>query len=99
MQLRRRKPDGQFAYEEFSSRHAETVSQLRIARRDGIVYMIFKESDDKPAVMMSRAEVGNQPIPGTFLRAMVHTGGDNRKTIVRFESLEIHAEKIINTKR
>jgi hypothetical protein len=78
-----------------SSRQVKGVRQLRLARRGGVVYLIYQAASAAPPQVLARADVGKAPVPATSLRALVHTGGAGRKTIVRFRDLRIHAERIV----
>lgn len=95
MQLNRRNRAGSMDYQELASRQVEAVRQLRLARRDGILYLLFRPGENAPSQVLARAEVGDAPVPPTFLRALVHTGGAGRKTVVRLKNLRIRAERLI----
>jgi hypothetical protein len=94
-QLNAKIPDGSISYQELSTRQTDGVRQLRLARRGGIVYLIYQPASAALPQILGRAEVGRAPVPATHLRALVHTGGAGRKTVVRFRDLRVHAERII----
>ena len=92
--LRRKRSDNTVDVQRNESLNVPTVSVLRLARRGDLIYQVFRESDGEPAVILGAMTVGGDPLSDGFLRALIHTGGAGRKTIVRFKSLSIHAEKI-----
>ena len=93
LQLRRLRPDGQLEYREIFTAAAKQAVQLRIARRGSIAYALYREHHNAPVRILGRVEVGTDPVPAGTLRTLVHTGGSNRETIVRFRSLSIYAEQ------
>jgi hypothetical protein len=93
MQLNAKNRDGAISYQELSSRQVDGVRQLRIARRRGIAYLIYHPATGAAPQVLAKAEVGGAAVP--YVRALVHTGGAGRKTIVRLRDLKIHAERII----
>ncbi len=93
-QIRRVRPDGSLAYQELQTTKAAGATLLRLARRGDIIYQIFQESDKTKPEVLGAMIIGTDPVPDGFLRTLIHTGGANRKTIVRYKSLSIYAEKI-----
>ena len=93
-QLRRVRRGGDFDYQELVSRRAENATLLRLARRGEIVYQIFQSEDQATPEVLGAMKIGTEPVSSGYLRALIHTGGANRKTIVRFKSLQLHAEKL-----
>lgn len=93
-QLRRVRRGGDFDYQELVSRKSENATLLRLARRGDVVYQIFQSEDQPQAVVLGAMKIGTEPVSSGYLRALIHTGGANRKTIIRFKSLQLHAEKL-----
>ena len=94
MQMRRHRPDGGISHQILNSREAATIHHLRLARRGSIVYLLFQDAPENQPQIAATAEVGTEPVPATFLRALIHTGGAGRETVVRFKSLKIHADSL-----
>lgn len=95
-QQRRIRGDGTFNYQEIVSRPETTASLLRLARRGDVIYQIFQGEPDSPPQILGAMKMGTDPVPLGLLRALIHTGGDNRKTVIRFKSFRIQAEKIVD---
>jgi hypothetical protein len=95
-QQRRIRGDGTFNYQEIVSRPETTASLLRLARRGDVIYQIFQAEPDSPPEILGAMKMTADRIPSGFLRTLIHTGGDNRKTVIRFKSLSIRAEKIVD---
>lgn len=95
-QQRRIRGDGTFNYQEIVSRPKTTASLLRLARRSDVIYQIFQAERDSPPEILGAMKMTTDPIPSGMLRTLIHTGGDNRKTIIRFKSLSIRANKIVD---
>ena len=95
-QQRRIRGDGTFNYQEIVSRPESTASLLRLARRGDVIYQIFQSEPDSPPEVLGAMKMGTDPVPSGLLRALIHTGGDNRKTVIRFKSFRIHAEEIVD---
>ncbi|QDU38075.1 hypothetical protein Mal4_23950 [Maioricimonas rarisocia] len=98
VQLRRRKPDGEFRFDELSRTQSDTIHELRLARRDDIVYFIFRDKPGNHPIVLSRVRAGDGPVLETFVRALVHTGGADRTTVARFRKLHIRADKLAGVK-
>ncbi len=94
-QLRRVRKDGTFNYQELVSRPDSTATLLRLARRGDIIYQIIRAEPNSPEEILSVMKIGTDPVPSGFLRALIHTGGENRKTVIRFRSIRICAERIV----
>lgn len=94
-QLRRIRRGGDFDYQELVSRRAENATLLRLARRGDVVYQIFQSEDQATPELLGAMKIGDGPVSSGYLRALIHTGGANRKTIVRFKSLQLQAEKLV----
>ncbi len=95
MQWNIKNPDGSIRYQELTTRKIDGVRQLRLARRDGIIYLLYQPSFAAVTQVLARAEVGKAAVPIESLQALVHTGGSNRTTVVRFRDLNVHAERIL----
>jgi hypothetical protein len=93
-QLRRVRRGGDFDYQELVSRRSENATLLRLARRGDIVYQIFQSEDQATPEVLGAMKIGTEPVLSGYLRALIHTGGANRKTIIRFKSLQLHAERM-----
>lgn len=93
-QLRRVRRGGDFDYQELVSRRAENATMLRLARRGDVVYQIFQSEDQATPEVLGAMKIGSGPVSSGYLRALIHTGGANRKTIIRFKSLQLQAEKL-----
>jgi hypothetical protein len=93
-QLRRVRRGGDFDYQELVSRRAENATLLRLARRGDVVYQIFQSEDQATPEVLGAMKIGSGPVSSGYLRALIHTGGANRKTIIRFKSLQLQAEKL-----
>ena len=94
-QVRRLRRDKTFDYQEVASQHSADAKLLRLARRGSIVYQIFQNSTQKTPIILGSMPIGRLPVIPGDLRLMIHTGGDNRLTSVRFRTLSIWAEKLI----
>ena len=95
-QQRRIRGDGTFNYQEIVSRPAETASLLRLARRGDVIYQIFRGKPDAPPEVLGAMKIGTDPVPLGMLRALIHTGGENRKSVIRFKAIRIRAEQIVD---
>ena len=87
--------NGEVRYEKLKFQHEGNASELRLARRDGVVYVIFRKSRDSEEQIFGAVELGEADVLPRTLEALVHTGGEGRETIVRFKSMPIHAERFI----
>lgn len=88
-------PGGGLRYNELKQLKADRVTQLRIARRGPVAYLIARKSPDDESEIIGRIEVGKAEVTPNSLRSLVHTGGAGQETIVRLKSMQIHAEQII----
>ena len=95
-QQRRIRGDGTFNYQEIVSRPEATATLLRLARRGDVIYQIFQSDPDSSPEVLGAMKMGTDPVPLGLLRALIHTGGDNRKTVIRFKSFRIRAEQIVD---
>ena len=93
-QLRRARPDGSQDYQELQTKKASGASLLRLARRGDMIYQIFQESAKTKPLILGAMTVVRDPVPDGLLRALIHTGGAKRKTVVRFKAMSLHAEKL-----
>ena len=94
-QRRRARLDGTLDHQELQTAKASSAKLLRLARRGDLIYQIFQESPDTDPIVLGAMMIGTDPVPEGFLRALIHTGGANRRTVVLFKSLEIQADRII----
>ena len=94
IQDRRLNEDGSFEYAEVASVPVGNANQLRLARRDGVVYFLVRDTDDFEPKILGRLEVGDSPIRRGDLRVTVHTAGVGHETVVLLKQLIIHAEAI-----
>jgi hypothetical protein len=95
-QLRRLRKDGKFDYQELVSQPFDDVAILRLARRGDVVYQIFRSTVQKEPVVLGAMQIGSDPVIPGDLRALVHTAGEGRTSIIRFQKLTIQAEKVID---
>ena len=95
-QQRRVRDDGTFNYQEIVSRPAATASLLRLARRGNVIYQIFQGKADSPPEVLGAMKMGTDPVPFGLLRTLIHTSGENRKTVIRFKAFRIYAEQIVD---
>jgi hypothetical protein len=95
-QQRRIRGDGTFNYQEIVSRPETTASLLRLARRGDVIYQIFQGKADSPPQVLGAMKIGTDPVQSGLLRALIHTGGENRKTVIRFRVFRIRAEQIVD---
>lgn len=96
-QQRRIRGDGTFNYQEIVSRPETTASLLRLARRGDVIYQIFQAEPDSPPEILGAMKMTTDPVPSGMLRTLIHTGGANRKTIIRFKSISIRAKRIVDS--
>lgn len=94
VQIRRREPNGQFDYHEVNRTQSDHIHELRLARRGDVAYFIFRDRPENQPIVLSRIRAGEGPIPDGFFRALVHTGGAGRKTVVRFRNLTVRSEQL-----
>ncbi|MBL8815286.1 MAG: DUF1583 domain-containing protein [Planctomyces sp.] len=92
-QIRRLRRDGQFNYQELVSKPSDEAKLLRLARRGDVVYQVYQGKEDSAPQVIGAMQIGREPVSPGYLRALIHTGGANRNTIVRFRNLTIYAEK------
>jgi hypothetical protein len=85
--------DGTLHYFELQQRKADEATQLRIARRGPIAYLIARRSITDAPEIIGRLNVGEADITPSSLSTLIHTGGEGRETIVQLKSLKIHAEQ------
>lgn len=83
--------DRGFRYDELKHLKTDRVTQLRLARRGAVAYLIARQSPEDEPVIFGRIDVGEADVPLGSFGAAVHTGGSGQETIVRFKSLTIHA--------
>ena len=95
---RRLRRDGEFDYQELVSQPSEDATLLRLSRRDKVVYQLFQNSTQKSPVILGAVLLGREPVAPGELRALIHTGGENRTTSIRFRTLDVWAEKLIEPK-
>ncbi len=94
-QLRRLRRDKEFQHQELVSQPSDDAKLLRLARRGDVVYQIFQSSTQKTPVVLGAVQIGREPVLPGDLRMLIHTGGDKRMTSVRFRTLTVWAEKLI----
>lgn len=92
--LRQKKPDGSVEYKMLQSMPADQVSGLRLSRRGDLIYQLYRESEEFAPVVLGAINITADDIPEGAVRAFVHTGGANRKSVVRFKSMTVDAETI-----
>ena len=98
-QLRRVRRDKTFDYQELVSQPSADPTLLRLARRGDVVYQIFQNSTQKSPVVLGAMQIGREPVLPGDLRMLIHTGGDKRMTSVRFRTLSIWAERMVEPKQ
>ena len=97
-QLRRVRRDKTFDYQKQVSQPSDDATLLRLARRGDVIYQIFQNSTQKIPVVLGALQIGREPVLPGDLRMLIHTGGDKRMTSVRFRTLSVWAEKLIEPK-
>ena len=93
-QVRRIRRDKTYEYQEVASLPSADARLLRLARRGSVVYQIFQNSTQKSPIILGSMQIGRLPVIPGDLRMLIHTGGDNRTTSVRFRTLMVWAEKL-----
>lgn len=83
--------DNSAQYFKLQQRVTDNATQLRIARRGPIAYLIAKRSNEDDPQIVGRLKVGESDVSRSSVRTLVHTGGEGRETIVRFKSLKLFA--------
>ncbi len=94
-QLRRVRRDKTFDYRELVSQPSDDAKLMRMARRGDVIYQIFQSTTQKTPVVLGALQIGRDPVIPGDLKLMIHTGGDKRMTSVRFRTLTVWAEKVI----
>ena len=61
-----------------------------------MIYQIFQADPVSPPEILGAMKMTTVPVPLGLLRVMIHNGGDIRKTIIRFKTLSIRANKIVD---
>ena len=92
--IRQQNPSGNLESRELSGTRVTGATLLRIARRGSVASLIFRDAVTQKEVIATQVDVGTEPLPAWFLRTLVHTGGTDRQTVVRFKSLSIHADQL-----
>lgn len=92
--LRQTKSDQGVEYKMLQSMPADQVSGLRLSRRGNLIYQLYRESEKTDPVVLGAFPIDAADLPEGALRAFVHAGGTNRKSVVRFQSITINAETI-----
>jgi hypothetical protein len=87
--------DGGLRYDELKRLKADRVTQLRIARRGSFAYLIARRAPASEPEILGRIDVKTADVTPDSLRTLVHTGGTGQETVVRFKSMQIHADEII----
>ena len=98
-QLRRMRRDKSFDYQELVSQPSDDAKLLRLARRGDVVYQVFQNSTQKSPIVLGAVQIGREPVIPGDLRMLIHTGGDKRMTSVRFRTLSVWAERLIEPKQ
>lgn len=93
-QLRLLRRQGHQEFRELVSQSAPDVVLLRLARRGDVVYQVFQSSTDKSPFILGAVKLGREPVLPGDLRVLIHTGGVNRKTIMRLRNLKVWADQI-----
>ncbi|MFG0331825.1 MAG: DUF1583 domain-containing protein [Maioricimonas sp. JB049] len=94
VQLRRREPNGEFRYLELNRTESDQIHELRLARRGDVAWFMFRPRPESRPLILSRLRLGSDPVLEGFCRALVHTGGADRTTVVRFRKLSIRADHL-----
>ena len=95
---RRLRSDGELEYQELVSQPSEDATLLRLSRRGDVVYQVFQNPTQKSPVILGAVWLGREPVAPGDLRALIHTGGENRTTSIRFITLDVWAEKLTDPK-
>ncbi|MCA8996582.1 MAG: DUF1583 domain-containing protein [Planctomycetaceae bacterium] len=90
-QLRFRRRTGRFDYQEVHCRPVAHVTSLRVARRDGLAYLMFREDGEESFKILGVLPAGTGPLKNSGVQVRVHTGGEERETQVLFKKWSILA--------
>lgn len=71
------------------------VEGLRIARRGKRLLLLFREKGVERDTILAEAELHDLPIPETFVRIMLHSGGAGVQSDVLLKRFRIQAEKVV----
>ena len=93
-QVRERKPDGSFNYRVIGQTSVGPANALRIARRGTTISFLAAGPIAKDDQLIAEYELPNVPIESGNLRLMLHTGGADRTSTARWQSIDIRAAKI-----
>jgi len=70
------------------------LESMRITRRGGRASFIYRRKGSDHDQILAQTDLLELPIPTTYVRLMLHTGGRGRQSEVLLKQLRIHAEKI-----
>jgi len=73
---------------------ADDLTELRLLRRGRVLYSLVGTRPEEPLKLLDRREFGSAPVPGSFFRILIHTGGKGRATRAVFRSLSVHAVEL-----
>jgi len=93
-QVRERNADGSARYRVIGQVAVGKASTLRIARRDSTLTFLAAGSIDGTDQIIAEYERSDAPIDRGNIRLMLHTGGADRTSTARWQSIDIRAETI-----
>lgn len=92
-QRRIRRQDGIFEYREQSVRKTDRMHGLRVARRSGIAYLMFRRDADDPWELLEMIMVGTADVPRQGLQIKLHAAGDGQQTETLLQRVIVRARK------
>ena len=94
MQTERLDDKGSKVYTTHRIADARSATEVRVVRREGIAYVLCKETASSPYRVMCQIDVGVHDIPAAGVRFDVQTGGAGLRSEVLWKHLEVRADKI-----
>lgn len=96
VQLRQKSTGGDNRFRQFGRTPVKTddLTELRLLRRGRVLYSLARMSRGGPLKLLDRRDFGTDPVPGSYFRILIHTGGAGRTTRAVFQSLSVHATKL-----
>lgn len=93
-QVREPRGQGGYNYRPTGAIDLEDVTMLRIARRGERLTFLASTNESKRDRIVGYLDRPAVPIPATYIRFYVHTGGTGRESRVVWKSLDIRADRI-----
>nr|MBC8357152.1 DUF1583 domain-containing protein [Planctomycetota bacterium] len=85
---------GNSVYRGFGSASIDSVDQLRLARRGKRLLFLYREPGTERDRILAQTDVLDLPVPQTYVRLMLHTGGAGRQSEAMLKQFSVRAEKI-----